>query len=133
MAEEAERFKDEDVKRRELVEARNQADQLAAQIDKDLAEHGDKVSPDDKKAIEASVATLKEAAKADDVEQIKSATQAVMQAAMKLGEAIYGANKEAAEAGGADDAPQGDASRAGSDNVVDADFEEVKDDKKKSG
>ena len=134
MAEEAERFKDEDVKRRELVEARNQADQLAAQIDKDLKEHGDKVSPDDKTSIEASLATLKEAAKADDVEQIKTATQAVMQSAMKLGEAIYGANKEAAEAGGADDAPKGDAPRSGgSDNVVDADFEEVKDDKKKSG
>jgi molecular chaperone DnaK len=134
MAEEAERFKDEDIKRRELVEARNQADQLAAQIDKDLAEHGDKVSPDDKKAVETSLAELKEAAKSDDVEKIKSATQAVMQAAMKLGEAIYGANKEAAESGGTSDGPQGDASRSsGGDNVVDADFEEVKDDKKKSG
>ncbi len=134
MAEEAERFKDEDVKRRELVEARNQADQLAAQIDKDLKEHGDKVGADDKKAIETAVTTLKEAAKTDDVEQIKSATQAVMQAAMKLGEAIYSANKDAAEAGGPGEAPQGDAPRsAGGDNVVDADFEEVKDDKKKSG
>ena len=135
MAEEAERFKDEDVKRRELVEARNQADQLAAQLDKDLKEHGDKVGPDDKAAIESSLTALKDAMKSDDVEQIKSATQAVMQAAMKLGEAIYGANKEAAEGTGADEPPPGqDGARAGgSDNVVDADFEEVKDDKKKSG
>jgi molecular chaperone DnaK len=135
MAEEAERFKDEDVKRRELVEARNQADQLASQIDKDIKEHGDKVGPDDKKAIETALATLTEAMKSDDVEQIRTATQAVIQASMKLGEAIYGANKEAAEAGGTDEPPQGqDGKRAGgSDNVVDADFEEVKDDKKKSG
>jgi molecular chaperone DnaK len=135
MAEEAERFKDEDVKRRELVEARNQADQLSAQLDRDLKEHGEKVGPDDKKAIETALATLKEAAKGDDVEQIRSATQALMQASMKLGEAIYSANKDAAEAGGADAAPQGqDGARpGGSDNVVDADFEEVKDDKKKSG
>jgi molecular chaperone DnaK len=135
MAEEAERFKDEDVKRRELVEARNQADQLAAQLDKDLKEHGDKVGPDDRTAIESSLTALKDAMKSDDVEQIRTATQAVMQAAMKLGEAIYGANKEAAEAAGTDEPPQGqDGPRGGgSDNVVDADFEEVKDDKKKSG
>ena len=135
MAEEAERFKDEDVKRRELVEARNSADQLAAQIDKDIKEHGDKVAPDDKTAIETALTALKDAMKSDDVEQIRTATQAVMQASMKLGEAIYGANKEAAEAGGTDEPPQGqDGKRAGGgDNVVDADFEEVKDDKKKSG
>ena len=71
MAEEAERFKDEDVKRRELVEARNQADQLASQIDKDLKEHGDKVGPDDKTAIESALTALKDAMKSDDVEQIK--------------------------------------------------------------
>jgi molecular chaperone DnaK len=136
MAEEAERFKDEDVKRRELVEARNQADQLSAQIDKDLKEHGDKVGPDDKTAIESALTALKDAMKSDDVEQIRTATQSVMQASMKLGEAIYGANKEAAEgAGGSDEPPPGkDGARSGgSDNVVDADFEEVKDDKKKSG
>ena len=136
MAEEAERFKDEDVKRRELVEARNSADQLAAQIDKDLKEHGDKVGPDDKKAIETGLTALTDAMKSDDVEQIKAATQALVQASMKLGEAIYGANKEAAEAGGMDEPPPGgkDGARpGGSENVVDADFEEVKDDKKKSG
>ncbi len=135
MADEAERFKDEDVKRRELVEARNHADQLTAQIDKDLAEHASKIGPADKTAIESALTALKDAAKTDDVEAIKSATQALTQASMKLGEAIYAADKGAAEAAGGGEAPSGDSgSRSpGGDNVVDADFEEVKDDKKKSG
>ncbi len=131
MAEEAERFKDEDMKRRGLVEARNQADQLTAQIEKDLAEHASKVGAEDKTAIEGALNTLKEAAKADDVERIQEATQALMQASMKLGEAIYAADKGAADAQG-DEGPS-DGGRSGGDNVVDADFEEVKDDKKKSG
>jgi len=134
MAEEAERFKDEDMKRRGLVEARNQADQLTAQIEKDLAEHGSKIGGDDKTAIESALTALKEAAKADDAERIQSATQALMQASMKLGEAIYAADKGAAEgAAGSDEGPSADSGRSGGDNVVDADFEEVKDDKKKSG
>jgi molecular chaperone DnaK len=134
MAEEAERFKDEDVKRRELVEARNQADQLSSQIEKDLAEHGAKVGADDKKAIETALTALKDAMKSDDVESIKATTQALMQASMKLGEAIYAADKGGAEAGDADGAaPGADGARNSGDNVVDADFEEVKDDKKKSG
>lgn len=134
MAEEAERFKDEDVKRRDLVEARNQADQLTAQIEKDLAEHASKVGAADKTAIEGALTALKDAMKSDDVEQIRAATQALMQASMKLGEAIYAADKGAAEAAGGEGGPSADGgSRSGSDNVVDADFEEVKDDKKKSG
>ncbi|WP_072392745.1 molecular chaperone DnaK [Hyphomicrobium sp. CS1BSMeth3] len=135
MAEEAERFKDEDVKRRELVEARNQADQLTAQIEKDLAEHSSKVGAADKTAIESALTELKDAAKTDDVERIKTATQTLMQASMKLGEAIYAADKGAAEAAGGGEAPSGDGSgrSSGGNNVVDADFEEVKDDKKKSG
>jgi molecular chaperone DnaK len=132
MAEEAERFKDEDMKRRHLVEARNQADQLVAQIEKDLAEHGSKVGADDKTAIESALTALKDAAKGDDAERIRSATQALMQASMKLGEAIYAADKGAAESAGSG-GPSTDGGRSGGDNVVDADFEEVKDDKKKSG
>ena len=132
MAEEAERFKDEDMKRRGLVEARNQADQLTAQIEKDLAEHASKIGAEDKTAIEGALNTLKEAAKADDVERIQEATQALMQASMKLGEAIYAADKGAADAQG-DEGPSDGSGRSGGDNVVDADFEEVKDDKKKSG
>jgi len=132
MAEEAERFKDEDMKRRGLVEARNQADQLTAQIEKDLTEHASKIGAEDKTAIEGALNTLKEAAKADDIERIQEATQALMQASMKLGEAIYAADKGAADAEGGE-GPTADGGRSGGDNVVDADFEEVKDDKKKSG
>ena len=132
MTEEAERFKDEDKKKRELVEARNQADHFAAQIEKDLKEHGDKIGSADKTAIETALASLKEAAKGDDSEKIKAANNALMQASMKLGEAIYGTNKAEADnndAGGGDPDAKGG---KGGENVVDADFEEVKDDKKKS-
>jgi molecular chaperone DnaK len=130
MTEEAERFKDEDRKKRELVEARNHADQLAGQIERDLKEHGDKVGAADKSAIESAITAVKDAAKEDDVEKIKSAAQTLMQASMKLGEAIYSTNKQATDgdASGSEDGGQG---REG-DNVVDAQFEEVKDDKKKS-
>jgi molecular chaperone DnaK len=131
MTEEAERFKDEDTKRRDLVEARNHADQLVAQIEKDLKEHGDKVAAADKSALETALAAAKEATKSDDAEQIKSATQALMQASMKLGEAIYSAGKQDTD-GGEPGAPDGGQTGQGSDNVVDAQFEEVKDDKKKS-
>jgi molecular chaperone DnaK len=131
MTEEAERFKDEDKKKRDLVEARNHADQLTAQIEKDLKENSDKVGADDKTAIETALTAVKDAMKGDDVENIKSSTQALMQASMKLGEAIYASGKQNAEGGDAgpeDGAPGGQ----GDDNVVDAQFEEVKDDKKKS-
>jgi molecular chaperone DnaK len=132
MSEEAERFKDEDKKKRELVEARNHADQLTAQIEKDLKENSDKVGADDKTAIETALSAVKEAMKGDDTEKITSSTQALMQASMKLGEAIYAAGKQNAEEGG-DAGPEGGASAGkGEDNVVDAQFEEVKDDKKKS-
>ncbi len=131
MTEEAERFKDEDKKKRELVESRNNADQLAAQIEKDLKEHGEKVAPADKTAIETALAAVKDAVNGDDAEKIKSTTQALMQASMKLGEAVYAANKKAAEGeeGGSTGSSQ---SGKDGDNVVDAQFEEVKDDKKKS-
>jgi molecular chaperone DnaK len=131
MTEEAERFKDDDKKKRELVESRNNADQLAAQIEKDLKEHGEKVAPADKTAIETALAAVKDAVNGDDAEKIKSTTQALMQASMKLGEAVYAANKKAAEGeeGGSTGSSQ---SGKDGDNVVDAQFEEVKDDKKKS-
>ena len=131
MTEEAERFKDEDTKRKDLVEARNHADQLVAQIEKDLKEHGDKVAAADKSALETALAAAKEATKSDDAEKIKSATQALMQASMKLGEAIYSAGKQGTE-GDEPEAQGGAQGGQGGDNVVDAQFEEVKDDKKKS-
>ena len=97
MTEEAERFKDEDKKKRDLVEARNHADQLTAQIEKDLKENSDKVGADDKTAIETALTAVKDAMKGDDIEKIKSSTQALMQASMKLGEAIYASGKQNAE------------------------------------
>ncbi len=134
MTEEAERFKDDDQKKRELVEARNGADHLSSEATKNLKEYGDKLSPADKTAVETALTGLKEAISSDDVEKIKTATDALMQAQLKLGEAIYGA--KGGDADGADgEAPptsgKGDG-KGGGDNVVDADFEEVKDDKKKS-
>ncbi len=127
MTEEAERFKDEDKKKRELVESRNQAEAFVDSQEKMLKEHGDKASPADKSAVEAAVADLKEAMKGDDAEAIKSKTNALAQAAMKIGSAMYGSGT--ADEG---DGPEPKAKSADGENVVDADFEEVKDDKKKS-
>jgi molecular chaperone DnaK len=132
MTEEAERFKDEDKKKRELVEAKNGADALIHSTEKAIKDLGEKVKADDKTKIEAAIAELKEAVTADNLEGIKAKSTALAQASMKLGEALYGQPG----AGGGDAGPGGDAgqktSGTGGDNVVDADFEEVKDDKKKS-
>jgi molecular chaperone DnaK len=129
MVKDAEAHAGEDKKRRELIEARNQADALIHSTEKALGEHGDKVGGDEKTAIEAAAAALKEAVKADDVDAIKEKTNTLAQASMKLGEAMYKAQQsEAASADaaadGAGNAPKPD------DNVVDADFEEVDENKK---
>jgi molecular chaperone DnaK len=126
MTEEADRFKEDDKRKRELVEVRNNADALVHSTEKTLKELGDKVSAGDKGAIESAIASLKSAVQGDDVNDIKAKLSALGQASLKLGEAVYGGQPGAGaggEAGGA---------KAGGDNVVDADFEEVKDDKKKS-
>ncbi|HEY8254504.1 MAG TPA: Hsp70 family protein, partial [Rhizomicrobium sp.] len=125
MVKDAESHAAEDKKRRELIEARNQADALIHSTEKALGEHGDKVGGDEKTAIEAAAAALKEAVKADDVDAIKEKTNTLAQASMKLGEAMYKA--QAAGEGAA--APEGEAPKS-DDNVVDADFEEVDDNKK---
>jgi molecular chaperone DnaK len=133
MTEEAERFKDEDKKKRELVETKNGADAMIHATEKSIKDLGDKVAAADKSKIEAAIGELKEALKADDVEAIRSKTNALAQASMKLGEAIYGAQQaaEGAAGGAGGEEAQKKGGSAG-DNVVDADFEEVKDDKKKS-
>ena len=122
MVHEAEANADEDKKRKALVEARNQADSLLHQTEKSLTEFGDKVAGAEKSAIESAVADLKAVKDGEDVEAIQAKTQALVQASMKLGEAMYAAQQggEAGEAGAAD-AQEG---------VVDAEFEEVSDDKK---
>jgi molecular chaperone DnaK len=102
--------------------------------EKSIVDLGDKVAAGDKGKIEAAVNELKEILKSEDVEAIKAKTNALAQVAMKLGEAVYGAQQAAG--GGGDSAPGagGEQKKSGGsgDNVVDADFEEVKDDKKKS-
>ncbi|MGE4528060.1 MAG: molecular chaperone DnaK [Rhodospirillaceae bacterium] len=114
--------------RRELVEAKNHADALMHSTEKSLSEHADKVPPEVKTKIEADVEALKTAAATDDLDDIKAKTAALAQSAMKLGEAMY---KDQAEA-----APEADAAGAqeqakpGDDTVVDADFEEVDNTKK---
>jgi molecular chaperone DnaK len=134
MMEEADRFKDEDKKKREVVEARNIADAMIHSTEKSMKDLGDKVSAGDKSRVEAAISELKEALKSEDVDTIKAKTTALTQASMKLGEALYGA-QQAGGAGGSDAGAGGGEQKKGGgsgENVVDADFEEVKDDKKKS-
>ncbi len=127
MVKEAEANKDADKKKRESVDARNQADTLLHSTEKNLKEHGSKVSETDKKAIETASSNLRNSLKGTDLEDIKKKTQELVQASMKLGEAIY-KSQQSAKPG---DAPK-EAKKEGKkdDNVVDADFEEVKDDNK---
>ncbi|MCR4377812.1 MAG: molecular chaperone DnaK [Rhodospirillales bacterium] len=127
MVKDAEEHAEEDKKRRALVDARNHAESLIHDTEKNVKEYGDKVSPDDKAAIEAALADAK-AAMEDaniDAEGLKAKTETLTQAAMKLGEAMYKAS-QAESAGGADAGATGGAQeQAKDDNVVDADFEEV--------
>jgi len=127
MVKEAEANKEADKKKRETVDARNQADTLLHSTEKNLKEHGSKVSEADKKAIETASANLRNSLKGTDIEDVKKKTQELVQASMKLGEAIY-KSQQSAKPG---DAPK-EAKQEGKkdDNVVDADFEEVKDDNK---
>jgi len=132
MVKEAEEHAGEDKKKRELVEARNQAESLIHSSQKNIEEHGDKVSAEDKAAVEGAIEALKAVTASDDVADIKAKTDALAQAAMKLGEAMYKAQQAAGEAaaGGADQNAGGAQGAPGGEKVVDADFEEVKDDKK---
>ena len=127
MVKDAEANKEEDKKKREAVDARNQADTLVHSTEKNLKEHGSKVSESDKKAIETAAADLRNALKGTDVEAIKKKTQDLVQASMKLGEAIYKSQQSAKPAENAKDQKQ---EGKKDDNVVDADFEEVKDENK---
>src|SRR6195256_3041823 len=102
MMEEADRFKDEDKKKREVVEARNIADAMIHSTEKSMKDLGDKVSAGDKSRVEAAISELKEALKSEDVDTIKAKTTALTQASMKLGEALYGAQQGAGPGGGPD-------------------------------
>src|SRR5271165_1951974 len=126
-----------DKQRREFVEAKNHADSLIHQVDKNMKEYGDKLSAQDKGEAEAALAAARSALEGTDLAALKSASDRLSQAAMKIGEAMYKAQQEAAGPGGPGDGsgagPQSGAGGTGKpdDKVVDAEFEEV-DDKKKS-
>ncbi len=125
MVKDAEKFADDDKKRRAKAEARNQADSLVHSTEKQLAEHGDKVDAATKGGIETAIAALKSVLDGDDVDDINAKTQALAQEAMKLGEAIYKAEQSAASG----ESPEASPSSADED-VVDAEFSEVDEDKK---
>ena len=128
MVKDAEIHAAEDKKRRELVDAKNHGEASIHQTEKSLAEFGDKVSSADKGAIETAIAALKTALEGEDAEAIKAATNEVVQASMKLGEAMYKAQADATGAAG-----PAEAGAPKEDDVIDADFKEVGgDDKKKS-
>ncbi|MBV8890099.1 MAG: molecular chaperone DnaK [Alphaproteobacteria bacterium] len=132
MVHDAEAHAEEDKKRREVVEAKNQADALIHTTERSLAEAGDKVPQGDREAVQGAVQALKDALGADDAGEIKAKTEALAQVSMKLGEALYKAQQTAGEGAGA--GPQtgapGGGQPGGDDKVVDADFEEVDDQKK---
>ncbi|MBL4617222.1 MAG: molecular chaperone DnaK, partial [Robiginitomaculum sp.] len=118
MVKEAENHAEEDKKRRETVEAKNQAEALVHQTEKQMEEFGDKVEGDDKTAIEAALEDLKKELEGDDAQSISAKAQTLAQASMKLGEAMYAQSKAEAESMDEEQNPS-------EENVVDAEFEEV--------
>ena len=143
MVKDAEANAAEDKKKRDLVEAKNRAESMVHDIEKNLKDHGDKVGADEKASIEAAIANLKTAKDGTDVEDIKAKTEALMQASMKLGEAMYkagqaegatpGAGPEAAAGPGGPSSAGGPSGGAPKDEkVVDATFEDLSDKNKKA-
>jgi molecular chaperone DnaK len=127
MVKDAEENAEADKKRRELVEAKNQAESLIHSTEKSVEEHGDKVDPTTVEAIELAIAALKDELETDNTSKIKSGIQNVTEAAMKLGEAIYKASQDADE----DDHMSGQGPRSSDDDdIVDADFEDLDNDKR---
>ena len=129
MVKDAEANKEADKKKRDTVDARNQADTIIHTTEKNLKEHGSKISETDKKSIETGISDLRNSLKGTDTEEVKKKTQALVQSSMKLGEAIYKSQQKSA---GKTDTQQGQSSNTkneNKENVVDADFEEVKEDK----
>jgi molecular chaperone DnaK len=132
MVKDAEANAAEDKKRKELVEAKNHAESLIHSTQKSMTELGDKVSAADKSTVEAAIADVKSVMEGSDAEAIKEKTNALAQAAMKLGEALYKSQQAGTGPDGDEGAAPGGGQKSGSEDVVDADFTEVKDDDKKS-
>ena len=130
MVKDAEDNADADKERKELVEAKNNAESLVHSTEKSMEEHGDKVDPTTIEVIELALANLKEHMETDDAGKIRGGIQNVTEASMKLGEAIYKAQAEAT--GEADPAADGDEPRSVDDDIVDADFEDLDDEDKRA-
>ena len=128
MVKDAEENAEADKAKREEVDARNHAESLVHSTEKSLNEHKDKVSAEDKEAIENAMGDLKAALETDNAEEIKEKSQALAEASMKMGQAIYEAQQSEEEASAAADAA---AHAAADENVVDADFEEIDDEDEK--
>ena len=127
MVSDAESHAEEDKKRREVVDAKNQADALIHTTEKTMEELGEQISEEDKSGIETAIASLREALEGDDVDDIQAKTETLMQASMKLGEAAYQAQQDAAGDAEMDDGADEGPEPAEAEDVVDADFEEVDD------
>lgn len=137
MVKDAEAHSEEDQRRRKLVEARNHGESLIHSTEKSLSEHGEKISQEQKEAIQRAVEELKTALKEEDQEAIHVKTEALSTAALQLGEAIYKASGAAATEGAGEEATSeakaaGGATGAAAEDVVDADFEEVREEEKES-
>ena len=130
MVRDAEANAEADKNRRALVEARNQAESLVHSVEKNLAEYGEHLGADEKSAIEAALQALKDVKDGEDTAEIEAKTQALTEASMKLGEAMYKAQQAEGGDGGPDMGGHAGTHGKADDGVVDADFEEVKDDKK---
>jgi molecular chaperone DnaK len=131
MVKDAETHAEEDKKKRELVEAKNHADALIHTTEKSLKDAGEKVSADDRKAVENAVAELRAVTDGGDAQAIRTRTDALGQAAMKIGEAMYKAQSAPGAEAGPQAGPQPGAGAKPDDKVVDADFEEVDEQKKR--
>ena len=129
MVKQAEANAEDDKKRRSLVDAKNKAESLAHTIEGQIKEHGEKLADEDKTAIEEATIGVRTSLEGDDVDAITAATETLEQAAMKLGEVIYGdqADPNTGDAAAADEAVS---EEEANDDIVDADFEEVDEEKK---
>ena len=130
MVKDAEANKETDKKKRESVDARNQADTMIHSTEKNLKEHGSKISEAEKKAIETAISDLRNSLKGTDTEDVKKKTQSLIQASMKLGEAVYKSQQKGNEKSGKDQNNKGSDEKE-KDNVVDAEVVDSKEDKEK--
>jgi molecular chaperone DnaK len=132
MVKDAEEHAKEDEERKDLIEAKNKADSLIYSTEKSLKEYGDKISSSDKEAVEKAIEDAKQALASENKDSIEAATESLNQAALKIGEAMY-ASQQAAGGSESQAAEESASGNASDEKVVDADYEEVNDDKKSNG